>query len=189
MLVDQLAQEVVHSGVRDFHGHRRYVANGAQDRKVEVFARVDLDDVHVPDLAVLVSREELRLLLDRGDGRAQPDSHEISPGLLAERLFEIAVDVVRERLEGRDVEAIDAVLELATELLGVQLVDDGQESGERLAAPRRGRDEDALPRVDEGYGVSLGLREALELRPKPVADQGLHEAEDLLFGCGGTNLM
>src|SRR2546427_7500 len=70
MLVDQLAQEVVHSGVRDFHGHRRYVANGAQDRKVEVLARVDLDDVHVPDLAVLVAREELRLLLDRGDGRA-----------------------------------------------------------------------------------------------------------------------
>src|SRR3989454_10280954 len=86
MLVDQLAEEVVHWGVRAFPGHRRYVANGAQDRKVEVFARVDLDDVHVPDLAVLVAREELRLLLDRGDGRAQPDSHEISPGLLAKAL-------------------------------------------------------------------------------------------------------
>jgi len=43
--------------------------------------------------------------------------------------------------------------------------------------------------VDQGDGIGLGLREALELRSEPVADQGLHEAEDLLFGCGGTNLM
>src|SRR5436309_4547013 len=229
MLVDQLAQEVVHSSVRDLHRHGRHVADGAEDREVEVLPRVDLDDVHLPDLAVLVAGEELRFLLDWRDGGTQPDPNEISTGLLtetfeadrqqrtalrgadlvdlveddplnvrevfaelrrtqddgnalrrrdedvwrvadlplsffrrgvprpdadpdewfglarfprqlcqfAEWLFKIAVDVVRERLQRRDVQAVDPVLEFPTKLLRVQLVDDRQESRERLAAPGR----------------------------------------------------
>jgi len=43
--------------------------------------------------------------------------------------------------------------------------------------------------MDEGHGIGLGLRETLELRSEPVADQRLHEAEDFFFRSGGTNLM
>src|SRR5207247_10692840 len=55
----------------------------------------------------------------------------------AEWLFKIAVDVVRERLQRRDVQAVDPVLEFPTKLLRVQLVDDRHESRERLADPGR----------------------------------------------------
>src|SRR5207249_8952177 len=200
----------------------------------------DLDDMHVPDLAVLVAREEFRLLLDRCDGRAQADPHEISPGLLAEalqanrkqrtplrgadlvdlveddpfdvrevfaelrraqddrdalrrcdedvrrvtdlslallgrgiaganadadegfrlalflrqfrefveRLLQVAVDIVREGLERGDVQTVDSMLELAAQLLRVELVDDGQEGRERLPAPGGGGDQDVLSSVD-----------------------------------------
>src|SRR5439155_19716259 len=108
---------------------------------------------------------------------------------LTKRFLEVAIDVVRESLEGRNVQAIDPILEFAPELFRVQLVDDVQERGERLAAPRRRGDEDALPRVDEWHGVGLRFRETLELRPEPVSDQGFHEAEDFVFRSGRANPM
>src|ERR1700756_4098796 len=86
MLVDQLAEEVIHPRVRDLHGDGGHVLHRTQDREVEVLARVDLDDVHVAYLAVLVAREELCLLLNWRDRGAQADSHEIPPGLFTETL-------------------------------------------------------------------------------------------------------
>src|SRR5256712_922772 len=86
MLVDQLAEEVIHPSVRDLHRYGGYVTHRTQDREVEVLPRVDLDDVHVSDLAVLVARQEFRFLLDWRDRRAQADPHEIAPGLLAKAL-------------------------------------------------------------------------------------------------------
>ena len=82
MIVDQAAEEVVHPSVRDLHRDRGDVAHGTQDRQIEGFPGVDLDDVHVAYLAVREPGEELRLLFDRGDGRAQTDPDEILPGLL-----------------------------------------------------------------------------------------------------------
>src|SRR2546425_446395 len=83
MLVNQVAEDIVHPGVRDLHGYRGHVPDGAEDREVERLARVDLDDVHVPDLPVRIAREELRLLFDRGNRRAQADPDEIPSGLFA----------------------------------------------------------------------------------------------------------
>src|SRR2546421_9418511 len=84
--IDQAAEEVVHPSVRDLHRDRRDVAHGTQDGEIEGFPGVDLDDVHVAYLAVREPGEELRLLLDRGDGRAQTDPDEILPGLLPQAL-------------------------------------------------------------------------------------------------------
>src|SRR2546422_9792770 len=86
MLVDQLAEEVIHPSIRDLHRYGGYVTHRTQDREVEVLPRVDLDDVHVSDLAVLVARQEFRFLLDRRDRRAQADPHEVAPSLLAKTL-------------------------------------------------------------------------------------------------------
>jgi hypothetical protein len=110
-------------------------------------------------------------------------------GELSQRFLEVPVDVVRERLEGRDVQAIDPVFEFASQLLRVQFVDDRQEGGKRLAAPGWGGDEDALPRVDQWNRIGLWLREILELRLEPVPDEGLHEPQDFVFRCRGTYLM
>src|SRR5437773_700994 len=188
----------------------------SRDVEVEGLAGVDLDDVHVADLAVREAGEELRLLLDRRDRGAQPDADEVLTRLLPQTLeanrqegsalrradlvdlveddpldvrkvlaelrgakddcdalrrrdedmrrpsdlplsflgrrvpgphahadlrlrfplllrqgrellqglLEVSVDVVREGLQRRDIEAIDPVLQFAAELLRVQLVDD-----------------------------------------------------------------
>src|SRR3989442_6321658 len=86
MLVDQLAKEIIHPSVRNLHRHGGYFTHRTQDREVEVLPGIDLDDVHVPDLAVPVARQESRSLLDRRNRRAQADPHEIAPGLLAKSL-------------------------------------------------------------------------------------------------------
>src|SRR6267143_5411499 len=95
---------------------------------------------------------------------------------LVERLLEVAVNIVREGFQRGDVKAVDSVLELAAELLRIELVDDRQERGEGLAAPRGGRHEYAFPGVDQRDGVRLRLRESLELRLEPPPDEGRHEA-------------
>src|SRR3989449_10016110 len=86
MLVDQLAEEVIHPSIRDLHRYGGYATHRTQAREVDVLPRVALDDVHVSDLAVLVARQEFRFLLDWRDRRAQADPHEIAPGLLAKAL-------------------------------------------------------------------------------------------------------
>src|SRR6266550_2955344 len=86
MIINQAAEEVVHPSVRDLHRDRGDVAHRTQDREVEGFPGVDLDDVHVAYLSVREPGEELRLLLDRGDGRAQTDPNEVLSRLLAEPL-------------------------------------------------------------------------------------------------------
>src|SRR5207249_5109932 len=66
-----------------------------------------------------------------------------------ERLLQVAVDIVREGLERGDVQTVDSILELAAQLLRVELVDDGQEGRERLPAPGGGGDQDVLSSVDD----------------------------------------
>src|SRR5438552_18152461 len=86
VIVDQAAQEVVHPSVRDLHRDRGDVAHGTQDRQMEGFPGVDLDDVHVAYLSVREPGVELRLLFDRLYGRAQTDSFEILAGLVRSAL-------------------------------------------------------------------------------------------------------
>src|SRR5256712_11425717 len=86
MLVDQLAEEVIHPSIRDLHRYGGYVTHRTQDREVDVLPRVHLADVHVSALAVLVARQEFRFLLDRRDRRAQADPHEVAHSLLAKTL-------------------------------------------------------------------------------------------------------
>ena len=64
-----------------------------------------------------------------------------------------------------------------------------QEGGEGLPAPGRRGDEDALPRMDQGDGVSLRLGEVLELRLEPIPDQRLHEPQDFVFCRRGADFM
>src|SRR5438094_2049833 len=61
MLVDQVAQEVVHARVRDLHRDCRDVPDRTQDREREGLAGVDRDDVHVAYLTVRLWSELLAL--------------------------------------------------------------------------------------------------------------------------------
>src|SRR6185312_7176378 len=78
---------------------------------------------------------------------------------LATRLGEVLVDVRRERLEGRDVDDAHLVRQPAmARALAEELVDRGEEGGERLAGPGGRRDEgvrtppDGLP----AFGLRRG---------------------------------
>jgi hypothetical protein len=75
---------------------------------------------------------------------------------LEERLVEILLDVVAERLEGRDVEKLGALGEAAGERLADQRIDAGEEGGEGFAASGRGG--------DEGVAAGKDVRPAGNLR-------------------------
>ena len=70
--------------------------------------------------------------------------------------FEVALDVVRQRLERRDVDDLRRVGEAAVEPLPHQVVDRRKERGERLARAGRRGDQRVAPGLDRGPG--LGLR-------------------------------
>jgi len=107
-----------------------------------------------------------------------------------ERFGQVAVNVVRERLQRRDVETVHRVLQPLAALPTKQFVDDGGEGGERLAAPRRRTDQRVLAFVDEGDGLALWRREEAAVfgdeRAEPVdpplADGRVEDGEHVGVG-------
>src|SRR6266496_5912863 len=86
---------------------------------------------------------------------------------LAQRLFQVAADVVGERLERRDVDDLGPVFGGAVGRLAHEGIEAVEEGGERLARPRRSREQD-VPSVGDGgpaqclHGGGLG-----EAPPEP----------------------
>src|SRR2546425_4442538 len=71
MLVDQLAEEVIHPSIRDLHRYGGFVTPPTPKREGEGLSRVPPPDVNVSDLSRLVSRPEIRFLLARRARLAQ----------------------------------------------------------------------------------------------------------------------
>src|SRR2546425_3646718 len=65
MLVDQLAEEVIHPSIRDLHRYGGYFTHPAQKPEGEGLPPVGLPDVQVSDLAVLVAPPEICFLPPR----------------------------------------------------------------------------------------------------------------------------
>src|SRR5207247_9154233 len=84
--------------------------------------------------------------------------------------------------EGGNGDRVDRGRQRPAELHGVQFVNHREERGEGLPGARGGRDQDALPLVDQRDRVRLGLREGRELRREPVPHEGLEEGEHLVPG-------
>ena len=92
-----------------------------------------------------------------------------------ERRFEIAVDVVAERLERRDVDDLHSVRERPVETLADQVVDRGEEGGERLAGAGRRGDQRVPSGLDRGPGVRLGRARRPKGARKPCRHGGMEE--------------
>ncbi len=90
----------------------------------------------------------------------------------AQRRAEVAVDVVAERLERRDVDEARVVGRFAA-----QTVEAPEERGERLAAAGRGGDEHVLAAGDRRPRLRLGGRGSFERALEPVADGGREGGE------------
>ena len=96
------------------------------------------------------------------------------------RCLQVALDVVRERLQGRDIDDLRLVRELAGEPLTDQPVDGRQESGQRLTGARGCRDQDVATREDRGPGLGLGGRGRRGLRRRPPRCAGEANSESCL---------
>ena len=104
---------------------------------------------------------------DRDVARPQPLELAGDP---RKRRFEVAMDVVAERLERRDVDDRRRVGEPSTLGLAHQSIDDGEKGRERLARTRRGRDEGVPAFQDRGPGLYLAGRRRREPAGEPVPD-------------------
>ena len=85
-----------------------------------------------------------------------------------QRRLEVAVDVVRQRLERRDVDDLGRVGEPALEALPHQLVDRGQKGRQRLARAGRRGDQGVAAGLDRRPGFGLGGRRRGEAVGEPA---------------------
>ncbi len=95
-----------------------------------------------------------------------------------QRSFEIAMDVVRERLERGNVDDLGRVGELALQALAHQVVDRRQKGRERLARSGRRGDEGVAASLDRGPSFDLGRRRRGEAIGEPACDRGVKQRLD-----------
>ena len=96
---------------------------------------------------------------------------------LGERLGEVLLNVVRERLEGRDVHHLGLVPQGAVQPLTKQGIDRGEERRERLPRARGGRDQRVPAGLNDRPGATLRLGRIAEPRLEPARDDGMEAGE------------
>jgi hypothetical protein len=111
---------------------------------------------------------------DRGAYRRQC----VSPALrkrrdLRQGSFQILVDVVAERLEGRDVKSVSPVRKGPFRCRADQFVQANQEGRQCLSRSGGRRDQHILPGADLRPALELGLGGAREHRVEPSGDKGM----------------
>ena len=156
------------------------LARGAGEHQVERLGRRDQDVGRVAgDLAPILGGRVARPAGDRDVRRlvAHPRGRQGDP---RERRPEVALDVVGQGLERRDVQDADRAGGLAGRRgprVGRQPVQAPQERGEGLATPRRGVDQRVPAAGDGGPAAGLRVGRRLEAGPEPVTDGGREERE------------
>jgi len=75
---------------------------------------------------------------------------------LLKRPFQVPVNVIGQGLEGRDVEAVDALRQLAPLRQRKELTDDGDEGRKGLARAGGRADESISSLLNEGHSLPLG---------------------------------
>ena len=98
-----------------------------------------------------------------------------------ERLLEVLLDVVRERLQRRDVEDVHLVREPLRKALDDQVIDCGQECRQRLARPGRRCDQRVTVPGRDRPGAGLRLRGRGKAAAEPPGDGRVEAGE----GVGG----
>ena len=131
---------------------------------------------------------------DAGHGRAAEGARLCSLagefGDLAQGFFEVALDVVGERFERGDVEHARLVGQFALLLAEPhEVVDGGEECGERFAGAGGGGEQGVAAGADRGPAGGLGVGGCVEARTEPVAHQGVEVGQRVGWGvgvgCGG----
>ena len=95
-----------------------------------------------------------------------------------QRRLEIAMDVVRQRLQRRHVDDLRRIGERRLETLAHQIVDRGEKGRERLARSRRRGDEGVAAGLDRGPRLGLRRRRRGETLGEPVRDRRVEQRFD-----------
>src|SRR4029078_11991146 len=163
-------------GVDLVHDH---CARGLEHGAARVGAEQDVERLRRGhhDMRRKLSRA-LTLGLGRVAGPHPGADYDIGQSLRAKRLadagernVEIAVDIVRQGLEWRDIDDLRLVTEPSLETLAHQAVDGAMEGGERLAGAGWRSDQHVAADLDGGPGISLRGRRRGETLVKPRADR------------------
>src|SRR5207248_9400180 len=96
---------------------------------------------------------------------------------LRERLSQVFLNVVGERLQGRDVHHLRFVAQRPLEPLAQQGVDRRQEGGERLPGARGRGDQRVAARLNDGPGAPLRLGGLRKPVAKPALDRGVEASQ------------
>ena len=170
----------------DDHGARRRehpAAGLGAEQDVERLRRGD-DDVRRPAVHALA-------LARRGIAGAHPGPDlDVRQPLRAqgladagERCLQVALDVVRQRLQRRDIDDLRLVSEPPLQPLSNQVVDRRQKGGKCLAGSRGRSDQRMPPRLDGRPRLRLGRRGRSEAAIEPGGDRRLEQV-GLTFGRG-----
>ncbi len=124
-----------------------------------------------------VSRSHERADLDVGQSRGA--QFVADP---RERTVEIALDVVRQRLQRRDIEHSRLVGQPAREALAHQGVNGGEKGGQGLAGAGRRGNQDMAGAMQRFPGTQLCGRRRGEAAPKPGRDRGMKGGERISRG-------
>ena len=92
-----------------------------------------------------------------------------------QRRLEVAMNVVRQGLEGRDIDHLGRVGQTSFETLPDQIIDRRKECGERLARAGRGRDQRMAARFDCGPGLGLGSGRRRECLGEPCRHRRMEQ--------------
>ena len=155
---------------------RQHLAPGLRaEQHVEQFRRGHQDMRRAPAHAVALG--------GGGVARAHPAPDiDIGQAILAElradagqRNFQIAMDVVGERFERRDIDDLDLLGQAAVEALADEVVDGDEERRKGLAGAGRRGDQRMPAGADRGPGIGLGRRRRAELIGEPPGDRGVEQ--------------
>ncbi len=90
---------------------------------------------------------------------------------LAQRPFEILLDIVAQRFQRRHIQNFGAVFEMTGQCFAHQSINAGQKRGESFARAGRGRNERRAPGEDVRPSLFLRLGRRTKLSDKPLRDQ------------------
>jgi hypothetical protein len=155
-----------HGASRRQHG----AAGFGAEQDVERFRRGYHDVGRPPARAVALAR---RRIAGAHPGADVDVGQALSPQRRTDALqrrFEVALDVVGERLERRDVDDLGLVGQPAFEPLADQIVDRRHEGGQRLAGSGRRRDEDVAALLDGRPRLRLRGGRRGEVLREPAGD-------------------
>ena len=163
-------------------GGRQHLAArlGAQ-QDVKRFGRGDEDVRRAPAHPLALGRRRIAGAHPGADlDIGEPAALELAADA-RQRRFEIAMNVVRQRLERRDIDDLRLVGQLSRQTLADEPIDRGKEGGERLAGAGRRGDQGVAAGLDRRPGFGLGGGRRDETVFEPGRDCGVEQLREVGF--------